>query len=82
LPWFSPDGRWTGPASIMPGMTGPEAVRQIAERRPEARVLYVSGYTQDAIGEHGVLSLDAAFLSKPFTSQDLLGKVRQLLDRV
>jgi PAS domain S-box-containing protein len=66
---------------VLPGgMSG----RQIAERlellRPEARVLYMSGYTDDAIGRHGVLDPGIAFLEKPFAPTTLVHKVRRVLD--
>ncbi|MBN1661519.1 MAG: GAF domain-containing protein, partial [Anaerolineae bacterium] len=66
---------------IMPGMNGRELAELLQAERPEMKVLYMSGYTGDAIAHHGVLAETAAFLPKPFTLDDLLGKVRQVLDR-
>jgi two-component system, cell cycle sensor histidine kinase and response regulator CckA len=66
---------------VMPGMSGAELADHIAERHPEARVLYMSGYTDEAIGRHGVLDADVAFLGKPFSPDLLLQKVREVLDR-
>jgi PAS domain S-box-containing protein len=65
---------------IMPGMTGREAAEEIARTRPQMKVLYVSGYTQEAIIRHGDFGVGTAFLSKPFTSAALLRKCRELLD--
>ena len=47
----------------------------------ETRVLYLSGYTADAIGRHGVLEADVALLWKPFTPDNLAAKVREVLHR-
>jgi two-component system cell cycle sensor histidine kinase/response regulator CckA len=65
---------------IMPGLGGGELVERLKHIHPEARVLYVSGYADDAIGQHGVLTGDAAFLAKPFTANLLAEKVREVLD--
>ncbi len=65
---------------IMPGMSGREVADQLRCRYPELRVLYVSGYTQDAIAQRGVLEARVDFLPKPFTASVLLGRVRAVLD--
>ncbi len=65
---------------IMPYMNGRELFQQIATVRPDMKVLYMSGYTNDAIVHHGVLDEEIAFLQKPFTIHSLLQKVRAVLD--
>jgi signal transduction histidine kinase/CheY-like chemotaxis protein len=65
---------------ILPQMSGPEVAARLSVLRPAAKVLYVSGYTDDALGEHGVLGPGIAFLAKPFTSARLGRKVREVLD--
>jgi PAS domain S-box-containing protein len=65
---------------IMPGLSGPQVVRQLERLRPGLRALYVSGYTADAIAERGVLESGIEFLPKPFTAGALLERVRTLLD--
>lgn len=65
---------------VMPGLSGPELAAKIAEQRPDMKVLYMSGYTDDAIGDHGVLEEGIALLQKPFTSSVLTARVREVLD--
>jgi CheY-like chemotaxis protein len=64
---------------VMPGMGGRELVKQLAQTRPETKVLYLSGYTEDAIVSEGNIDSGAAFLQKPFTLQTLSRKVREVL---
>jgi PAS domain S-box-containing protein len=66
---------------IMPGINGRELADLLQPERPEMQVLYMSGYTGDAIAHHGVLADKSAFLPKPFTLEDLLRKVREVLDK-
>jgi PAS domain S-box-containing protein len=65
---------------VMPEMGGRELVDRLAPLRSELKVLYLSGYTQDATIRHGVLQAEVAFLPKPFTIAALTNKVRQVLD--
>lgn len=65
---------------IMPGLNGKELADRLALSRPGVRVLFISGYTADAIGQHGILDAGVSFLPKPFTPHDLLRKLRQTLD--
>jgi PAS domain S-box-containing protein len=64
---------------VMPGMGGRELVKQLAQTRPETKVLYLSGYTEDAILNEDTIESGAAFLQKPFTLQNLSSKVREVL---
>ena len=66
---------------VMPGASGPELVGQLVARRPGLKVIYMSGYTDDAIVHHGVLNPGIAFLHKPFTSDALGRKIREVIDR-
>jgi PAS domain S-box-containing protein len=66
---------------VMPGASGPELTARLVERRPALKVIYMSGYTEEAIVHHGVLDPGIAFLHKPFTSETLGGKIREVLDR-
>jgi two-component system, cell cycle sensor histidine kinase and response regulator CckA len=65
---------------VMPGIGGRELVRQLAAVRPGTKVLYISGYSNEAIARHGVLDPGTAFLQKPFTPDGLASKVREVLD--
>ncbi len=65
---------------VMPSMSGPELARLVQLEQAGIRVLYASGYTDDAIVRHGVLDPGVAFLQKPFTPTALLRKIRELLD--
>lgn len=66
---------------IMPGMTGRELHDQVIQEHPGLRVLYISGYTADMVRYKGFLEGDADLLMKPFNGQELLARVREVLDR-
>ena len=64
---------------VMPGMAGPELARRLTERRPSLRVVFCSGYTDDAAVLDSVGEAATPFLQKPFTPEDLIQKVRDVL---
>ncbi len=65
---------------VMPGMSGRELGRRLLQSRPALKVLYTSGYTNDAIVQHGVLEPGIEFIQKPFSPDTLARKVRDVLD--
>ena len=64
---------------VMPGISGRELAERLVPLRPDMKVLYMSGYTDDAVVRYGVLVEEAAYLQKPFTPDVLLQRVRQML---
>ena len=66
---------------VMPQMSGPDLAKRIAILRPGIKVLYMSGYTENALAHLGVADVDGACLQKPFTLDSLTRRVRQVLDR-
>jgi CheY-like chemotaxis protein len=66
---------------VMPQMSGPEVASQVAALRPGIRVLYMSGYTDDAVVHHGVLTQDMPFIQKPFSPVSLRKKIREVLGK-
>jgi PAS domain S-box-containing protein len=65
---------------VMPGLGGPGLVQALAGARPGMRVLYMSGYSDDAVVKHGILAKEARFLAKPFGASNLAVAVRCALD--
>jgi PAS domain S-box-containing protein len=66
---------------IMPGSSGPKLFERLAQLRPDLKVLYVSGYTDDTIVHQGQLDPGVALLQKPFTADALNRRIREVLDR-
>lgn len=64
---------------VMPGMSGPELAHQIASLRPEVKVIFTSGYTDDAITRQGILDATVAFIQKPYRPKALSRKIREVL---
>jgi two-component system cell cycle sensor histidine kinase/response regulator CckA len=64
---------------LMPGMNGRELAQRVRELRPDIRVLYMSGHTEDSIAQSGLLEPGALLISKPFTQESLARKVREAL---
>lgn len=65
---------------VMPTMGGRDLAESLTRDRPAMRVLFMSGYTDEATGAHGVLAAGVALLQKPFTPKTLLRRVREVLD--
>ena len=65
---------------VLPGSSGPELFQRLAARDPLLKVLYMSGYTDDAVFRTGRLQRGVAFIQKPFTAAGIRKKVREVLD--
>jgi PAS domain S-box-containing protein len=65
---------------VMPGLSGRQLADELTRLRPDTKVLFTSGYTDDAVVRHGVLESGIAYLQKPFTVDGLARKVREVLD--
>jgi len=65
---------------IMPGMSGRELADHVTRKRPSMKVLFMSGYTEDELGQHGLLDPGVTLLRKPFLPEALVEKVREILD--
>ena len=66
---------------VMPGLNGRELASRLADLRPDARVIFMSGYTDDAVTRHGVLEPGSAYVQKPFTPEAIARRVREVLDQ-
>lgn len=66
---------------VMPGLGGPKLAERIASLHHETRILFLSGYTDDAVVRHGILHDEVEFLQKPFSPLVLARKVREVLDK-
>jgi two-component system, cell cycle sensor histidine kinase and response regulator CckA len=65
---------------VMPQMGGPALAKRLTALRPETRVIYLSGYADEALGDRQVIENGAAFLQKPFALESLVRKIREVLD--
>jgi len=65
---------------VMPGIGGAELARRLRLERPGLRILFMTGYSVEAVATHGVLAPGSTLLQKPFTVDELLGRVREALD--
>jgi PAS domain S-box-containing protein len=65
---------------VMPGVSGQALAERLAEVAPATRILFMSGYSDEAVYHHGIIRPDAAFIEKPFSARVLAGKVRETLD--
>jgi PAS domain S-box-containing protein len=66
---------------VMPGMSGPRLIRRMNAYRPNLKVLYMSGYTDNVIAQHGILKKGVNFIQKPFSMEALSRKIREVLDK-
>jgi two-component system cell cycle sensor histidine kinase/response regulator CckA len=65
---------------VMPLLGGPDLARRIGKDRPAMKVICMSGYTDDSVIRHGLLESSMAYLQKPFTTEALARKAREVLD--
>ena len=66
---------------VMPHVSGPELVKDVLKQHSDIKVLYISGYTDDRLGDHGLIDEGVNFLQKPFTPGTLAKKAREVLDQ-
>ncbi|HET8578332.1 MAG TPA: response regulator [Methylomirabilota bacterium] len=64
---------------VMPGMGAKELADRLRPGRPELKVVYMSAYTAEVMGQHGVIETDVPFIAKPFTPDFLIRKIREVL---
>lgn len=67
---------------VMPQMGGRVLADTLSERSPDLKVLFTSGYTDDAVVRHGIIETNTNFIQKPFTPEDLSNKLREILDNI
>jgi DNA-binding response OmpR family regulator len=66
---------------VMPECDGVAIARQILEHWPDQRILYMSAHPAEVLVQHGLASLDAPFLAKPYTRGEIMAKVKEALER-
>ncbi len=64
---------------MMPRLNGPDLAEALRDQRPDQRVLFMSGFTNDVLGERGIISPDVELLTKPFAPDDLIARIREML---
>jgi two-component system cell cycle sensor histidine kinase/response regulator CckA len=79
-------GRHPGPIHLvltdvlMPNLNGPDMAERLKPMRPDAKVVFMSGYTSEVMGQYGVVRSSAPFVAKPFSPDGLARKLREVLD--
>jgi YesN/AraC family two-component response regulator len=66
---------------VMPKMYGPDLAKRLSSLYPKMDVLYISGYVENVISHHGILEKGMEYIRKPFTVNELVRKVREVLDK-
>ncbi len=65
---------------VMPGMNGRELAQRVRRQRPNIRVLFMSGYTEETMATHGILQTEMSLLQKPFSQETLATRIRSVLE--